>query len=107
MKLLFWLFVIVVAAVLADFAVTNRTSVTLGLWPLPFVVELPLYLAILGGLLVGFLGGAAAAWLTGGRRRRETRRRGRRIAALERELSATQAQMPAADQAVPALPSRT
>ncbi len=39
MKLLFWIVVALVAAVLALFAASNRESVTLGLWPLPFVVE--------------------------------------------------------------------
>lgn len=106
MKLLFWLPVIVVAAILAAFAVANREVVTMGLWALPFVIEMPLYLALLGALLIGFVIGVIVTWLGGRRRRRETRRRGRRIAALENELAATQAQLPAADQPLPALPDR-
>jgi lipopolysaccharide assembly protein A len=94
MKLLFWFVVALVAAVLALFAASNRESVALGLWPLPFVLDLPLYLAILGGLLIGFVAGALAASLAGWKRRREIRRKSRRIAALERELAATQAQLP-------------
>ncbi len=93
MKLLFWIVVLLVAVVLALFAVSNRLSVALGLWPLPFVIELPLYLAILGALLIGFNGGVVAAWIAGRRRRRENRRRGHRIAALERELAAREAQL--------------
>ena len=101
MKLLFWIFVALVATVLALFAVSNRAAVSLGLWPLPFVLELPLYLAILAALLVGFLAGALAAWIGGRQRRREGRQRGRRIAALERELAATQAQLPDASENAP------
>jgi lipopolysaccharide assembly protein A len=101
-KLLFWIVVGFVAAVLALFAVSNRMSVALGLWPLSFVIELPLYLAILGALLIGFIGGALAAWIAGRRRRRENRRRGRRIAALERELAAREVPLPGAGDNAPA-----
>jgi lipopolysaccharide assembly protein A len=101
MKLLFWLFVAFVATVLALFTVSNRAAVSLGLWPLPFVLELPLYLAIVAALLIGFVAGALAAWIAGRHRRREDRLRGRRIAALERELAATQAQLPGASESAP------
>ena len=101
MRLLFWIFVTLVATLLALFAVTNRAAVSLGLWPLPFVLELPLYLAIVAALLIGFVTGALAAWIGGRRRRREGRQRGRRIAALERELAATQAQLPGASENAP------
>jgi uncharacterized integral membrane protein len=93
MRAAFWLFVVVVAAVLALFAVSNRESVSLAFWPLPFLVELPLYVLVLAALIIGFVFGEFAAWLAAMRWRREVRRRGRRIAALERELSATQAQL--------------
>jgi len=96
MRVLFWFFVLLLAALLALFAASNRAIVPLGLWPLSFVVEAPLYLAILLALLIGFVAGAVAAWVGGGRRRQESRRRRRRIAALERELAATQAALPAA-----------
>ena len=96
MKFLFWLAVVLLAAVLAVFAVSNRAAVTLGLWPLPFVGEVPVYLPILLALLLGFVAGATMAWLAAGARRRESRRRRRRITALERELTATQAQLPSA-----------
>lgn len=94
MRAAFWLFILVIAAVLALFAVSNRDSAALAFWPLPFVVELPLYLLVFAALALGFIVGEIAAWIAGRRWRREVRRRGRRIAALERELSATQAQLP-------------
>jgi uncharacterized integral membrane protein len=102
MKLLYWILVAFVATVLALFAASNREIVTLALWPLPFVVELPLYLASLAGVLTGFLAGLLAAWIGGRSRRREARRRGNRIAALERELAAVQARQAEAAENAPA-----
>src|SRR5947207_14552093 len=93
MRLLFWLFVLIVAFVLALFAVSNRATVALGLWPAPFLVEIPLYVAVLAALAVGFLLGEFAAWIAGRRWRRQARRRARRITALESELRATQSQL--------------
>src|SRR5712691_5461844 len=102
MKLLFWIVVALVAAVLALFAMFNREAVALGLWPLPFELDLPLYLAILLALLIGFVSGVLAAWIAGRSRRRENRRRGRRIVTLERELGEMQAQPSGARASVPA-----
>lgn len=102
MRLLYWILVALVATVLALFAASNRESATLALWPLPFVVELPLYLASLAALLTGFLAGLLAAWIAGRSRRREARRRANRIAVLERELAATQAQLAEAAENGPA-----
>ena len=106
MKLLFWIVVVVVAAVLGSFAASNRESVALGLWPLPVLAELPLYIAVLGALLLGMLVGAVATWLAGGRRRRQARQRTRRLAALERDLAATQALPADPAEHLPALAAR-
>jgi uncharacterized integral membrane protein len=94
MKLLFWTLVAITAAVLASFAASNRETVSLALWPLPSIAQLPLYLAVLAALFIGFVAGAVAMWVGGRRTRRRARERARRIAALERELAATQAQLP-------------
>jgi uncharacterized integral membrane protein len=102
MKLSYWIVVALVATVLALFAASNRESVTLALWPLPFVLELPLYLATLAGLLIGFIAGVVAAWIAGRKRRREARLRARRIAVLERELAAREAQLPSSGESAPA-----
>lgn len=93
MRVVYWAAVAVAAVVLMLFAVSNRTAVSLGLWPLPFAAELPLYLLALCALLAGFLIGVIGGWLAGRSRRAELRRARRRIAALERELAATQAQL--------------
>ena len=81
------------AIVLILFSVSNRETVSLAFWPLPFLVDLPLYLLSFLSLLIGFLIGGCAAWIAGGRDRTELRRRRRRIEALERELAVTQPQL--------------
>ena len=101
MKTLFWIFVLLVALVLALFTVSNPEPVSLALWPAPFLVEVPLYVAVLAALALGFLIGEFAAWIAARRWRREARQRGRRIASLEGELRATQAQLPGAGESIP------
>jgi lipopolysaccharide assembly protein A len=91
MKFFWWGVLALVALVLILFAVSNRESVSVGLWPLPALVELPLYLVVLGTLLVGFFAGELVAWVRNWRWRREARRSLDRIAVLERELDASRA----------------
>jgi uncharacterized integral membrane protein len=84
---------LVIAIFLILFAVSNRETVSVGLWPLPFLVDVPLYLLCVLSLVIGALIGVAAAWMAGHGKRRELRSRRRRIEALERELTATQSQI--------------
>ena len=93
MKTLYRAGFLVIAVVLILFAVSNRETVAVGFWPLPFLVEVPLYLLCFLSLAIGALIGMAIAWMAGHRTRRELRARRRRIDALERELVATQSQL--------------
>jgi putative membrane protein len=99
MRAVYWAVTLAVATVLSLFAVSNREAVWLGLWPLPFLVGIPLYLVVFGAAIVGFLTGALAAWIAGANRRRELRHCRRRSEALARELAATQSQLPSTAQA--------
>ncbi|HTZ34653.1 MAG TPA: lipopolysaccharide assembly protein LapA domain-containing protein [Stellaceae bacterium] len=102
MKFFGWLVLALAALAVTLFAVSNRESVSLGLWPLPSVIDLPLYLVVLGGLVLGFVVGELAGWLGARRWRREARRARARIAALEGDLAAARARVGA-----PALPAET
>ena len=93
MKAVYWAVTLVAAALLIPFALSNREPVSLGFWPLPFLIDLPLYLLVLLLLLGGFVIGATASWIAGRRIRRELRRRRRRVDALERELVAARSQL--------------
>jgi hypothetical protein len=55
--------------------------VDVSLWPLPFVMPAPLWLVIVGFLMLGFLLGVTSAWLSGG----STRKRARDLARANTE----------------------
>jgi lipopolysaccharide assembly protein A len=92
-RAVYWAGVIVIAALVALFAASNRETVALGLWPLPFLAQSPLYLLVLVSLLFGFVIGTVAAWIRGRYRRRQLRECRRQNEALARELAAMQAQL--------------
>jgi uncharacterized integral membrane protein len=81
--------------VLVVFAIDNRGPVVLSFWPLPWAFALPVFVALFLALLIGFLAGAVAAWLSGGRTRRRlrdlgetARAQGHQIAEQERRNAA-------------------
>jgi uncharacterized integral membrane protein len=104
MKFFWWVVLALVALVLILFAVSNREAVAVALWPLPAGVELPLYLVVLGTLVIGFFAGQFVTWVGGWRWRREARRSRERIAMLERELEAARVQRVEPHVPVAALP---
>jgi len=69
-KLLF----VPVALACAIFAIANRSTVAIDLWPLPQSIDLPLYAAVFGAALIGFLIGAMVTWYSALARRRRARR---------------------------------
>jgi uncharacterized integral membrane protein len=93
MRGVYWGGVIIIAALVALFAASNRETVSLELWPLPFRVESRLFFVVLASVFIGFAVGAIAVWLRGSRRRRELRESRRQNAALARELATTQARL--------------
>ena len=93
MRILYRAGFLVIAIFLILFAVSNRETVAVEFWPLPFLADVPLYLLCFLSLLIGTLIGVAITWMAGHRTRRELRTRRRRIDALERELMATQSQI--------------
>ena len=108
MRALYWAVTFAVAIFVMLFAVSNRATVPLALWPLPFEIDLPAYLLVLAALLVGFVIGAVGAWIGGYRVRRELWKRRRHIAALERQLAATQSRLESSDgNTRSALPARS
>lgn len=93
MRILYRAGFLVIAILLILFAVSNRETVSVGFWPVPFLADVPLYLVCFLSLLIGALIGSVAAWMAGHRTRRELGARRRRIEALQRELTATQSQL--------------
>lgn len=66
-----WVLGVPLALLISWFAVSNRGSVTLEMWPIPETVEVPIYLAVLGALGLGFVLGAAASIISASARRRK------------------------------------
>lgn len=97
-RIVYWIVAIAIAAVAVVFAVSNRHAMRLELWPLPFSLDLPVYLGVLGAMGLGVVLGALLAWLAQARWRRAARVNRRRAEALERELDAARKQ-PANDAA--------
>ena len=93
MRIVYRVIILAGAILLTLFAVSNRETVSLELWPLPFLVDLPLYLLFFLSLLVGAVIGALAARIVGRGTRRELRHHRRRSEALERELAATHSRL--------------
>jgi uncharacterized integral membrane protein len=102
-RLLGWLLALPLSLLAVVFAVANRHDLRLELWPLPWSVELPAYLAVLGPLVLGLVLGGLAMWLAGHRTRMTARALRRRAESLERQLAATGAATAQAD--TKALPS--
>jgi lysylphosphatidylglycerol synthetase-like protein (DUF2156 family) len=96
-RALSWIITIPVALVAISFALTNRQDVTIGLWPLPFELSVPFFVAALIGVLLGFLAGGLVAWAAQHRNRARARRETRRAERLEQELAAERAARAEAD----------
>ena len=100
MRYLSWIITIPIALVIVSFAVSNRDSIDLALWPLPFEITVPLYVAVLTALVLGFLAGGLVAWGADRRYRVAARVRGRKAAQLERELAREREQRTVAEKRV-------
>ena len=85
MRLVGWVFGALVALILILFAVSNRELVSLRIEPLPFLLELPLYAAVLAALFAGFVVGGLISWIGGWKWRRRARRAEAEVGRLRRE----------------------
>jgi uncharacterized integral membrane protein len=84
-KIAGWILFGLFALLAIVFAANNFGPVALDLWPLPYTVELPVFLLIVGMIFLGFLGGLLASWLAGARRRRKGREQRRELKSLQSE----------------------
>ncbi len=85
-RLIFWLFVLILSAIIIVFAVSNRQDVELDLWVYQ-TPAIPLFVVALIGIFIGFIWGGIVAWISAGRSRKRARALHRRIEADEREMA--------------------
>lgn len=111
MKLLYWFIAGPLIALSILFALSNRESVDLSIWPLPFTAGVPVYVVALGGLAVGFFAGGIVAWFGAGRTRARARAAERALRGREVELEDLRRKVKEAEiaearqKAAPTLPS--
>ena len=85
-RLISWIAMVVVGILVVLFAVSNRSTVMLDLWPLPSFVPVPFYGSVLSAAFMGFMGGAIVAWFSAGGARRKARHTSRKVSGLETDL---------------------
>ena len=101
LRILFLIFLLIGVLI----AVSNTERTELAFWPIPHTVIMPLYLLVLGMLLLGVLAGLGLGWWAGRHHRRHARGRRREIQRLEREVEDLRAALAAARPALPTPPS--
>ena len=77
---------VVVGILVVLFAISNRSTVILELWPLPYFVPFPFYGVVLIATMVGFLGGAIVAWFSASKTRRKARTAAQKASGLEKNF---------------------
>ena len=87
MKHVSWILTIPLTALLVVFAVANREFVAIDLWPFEFALPLPIFVLVLGSLVIGFFIGAGVAWLSTAKYRRRSRAARKEATRLEREVT--------------------
>lgn len=90
MKVLLWIVLLPLFLLGALFAVSNRGSVAIGLWPFFDGVEMPLFVALVGATYIGFILGAIIAWWSAAGTRARARAERRRADALARDYASLQ-----------------
>ena len=86
--------IVALASVL--FAVSNRGTVSVSVWPFPFAIDLGLYVIVLISVLSGFLVGALTSWVAAGKHRRRVRRQRTEIRTMESEINSLRTRLDAA-----------
>nr|WP_277348871.1 LapA family protein [Sneathiella limimaris] len=81
-------------------SIGNRESVTFSLFPLPYVMEIPLFILILGGAFLGVILGAIRTWISDGKARSENRANKQEILRLKGEIARLEKEKAAQNKAV-------
>ncbi len=82
-----------ILAVLISFALSNRESVQIGLWPTDVIVVVPLSIAVLVAAALTFVIGGLVVWLAEMPRRARARQAEHAVKLLEDEVKALKARL--------------
>lgn len=86
MRALYWILAGGLAALAGLFALNNRGELTVDFWPVGPELQMPVFVALVGALYLGFALGAVVAWFATARSRARARRAERKAAELDAEL---------------------
>jgi hypothetical protein len=104
LRALYWILAGALAALAGLFALNNRGDLTVDLWPVGPELQMPVFVALVGALYLGFALGAVVAWFASARGRKRLRAAERKAAELDADLQALKAKH-AAQMPAPASPS--
>ncbi len=85
-KLVSWIAMVVVGALVVLFSISNQSLIVLELWPFPYSIQVQMYTAVLAAAISGFIGGVVITWFSVGSLRRKARFAFRRADGLEKDL---------------------
>jgi uncharacterized integral membrane protein len=85
MRLVFWIFAILISLVVLGFAVLNTQSVDVDL--LVYQLPLPLFAIALIGVFIGFIWGGLVSWIHAGKSRQRARNFARQAETDRREMA--------------------
>jgi uncharacterized integral membrane protein len=105
MRALYWILAGALAALAGLFALNNRDELTVDFWPVGPEIQMPIFVALVGALYLGFALGAVIAWFATGRERKRARAAERKAAELDADLQMLKAKQAAATPAVAPPPS--
>ena len=95
MRSLRWLIAAPFLLLLVLFALSNTSTLKLGLWPTDYTIEWPASLVILVAMGVAFMAGALLMWVCDLGQRRRARRAEQALKLLEEQVKGLQANLAA------------
>jgi len=84
-KIFSWIVMLPTGLLMILFSISNRDVFAFTLWPLPYMVEIPVFVVVLSALVIGVLWGSIISWLAASKIRRLVRVNIRKLADAERE----------------------
>ena len=76
-----------VAIAVVSFALANRATVAVDLWPLAYTLEVPVFALVLGSVIAGLVLGGMVSWISTADRRRKARANARELESARREAA--------------------
>jgi lipopolysaccharide assembly protein A len=91
LRILRWVIAAPLLLVLVLFALSNTTTLKLGLWPTDYSIEWPASMVILVAMAIAFLAGSFVVWVSELGQRRRARRAEHALALLEDQVKGLKA----------------